>query len=167
MEDLFSLDTYNGTAGFVNRPASKERAMREAENRTVTDRGREVVRLLDTVGADGLTWNELGAHLGLHHGQISGCLTNLHHKGFVFPLRNKRDGSHIYISEKNRHFFNDAQLFLYPAKIGTKQTRKQLEQIIDAVQRCQRENYNLHSVENLNDLVHQLIIANDKNSEQN
>ena len=87
----FDFNTYNGTAGYVNRPASKERALRQRENKVLSDQAIRVLDLLNYAGRDGMTWRELGDALDLHHGQISGLLSNMHQKEMLFSLVQKRE----------------------------------------------------------------------------
>ena len=77
--DQLDLFTYYGqTGGFVARPASVDRAMREIATGKLSERQAQILDLLDDAGFCGLTWQGCGDLLGLHHGQISGALSNLH-----------------------------------------------------------------------------------------
>jgi len=50
-------------------------------------------------GRRGLTWKEYAESHGLHHGQASGALSNLHRSGSIFRLKESRGGSGVYVTE--------------------------------------------------------------------
>lgn len=95
---------YAGTEGFVGRPASAERARRNAQDGTSNDRQHRVLRYLEE-HPGGLTWVELGEVLRLHHGQVSSTLSVLHQAGKVFQLRLKRGRSHPYVHAQHRYLY--------------------------------------------------------------
>jgi hypothetical protein len=107
---------YDGTAGFVRRPASEERARAEARDGTATARQNAVLAYLRDRGPVGATWAEAGDALGLHHGQISGALSVLHLAGEVFALRKKRNRSHVYVHGRLRESFLPDQRMDRPVK---------------------------------------------------
>lgn len=89
---------YNGTEGYVDSPASKERAVREAKEGIAGNRQQVILRLVEEAGMHGLTWGEVQKKLPeLHHGQISASLSVLHKAGDLFQLKPKRDRSHPYV----------------------------------------------------------------------
>lgn len=96
-----SLFAYGNTAGFVSPGASRERAVEEARTGVFTKRARQILDLLER-HPEGLTWKELGTALGLHHGQISGALSNLHRREMVFMVAKQRDKCHPYCHVKFR-----------------------------------------------------------------
>lgn len=99
-----SLFAYGDTAGFVNMPASRSRAIEEASSGKFSARAILVLnRLADY--PEGLTWRELGSMMNLHHGQVSGVLSNLHRKGMVFMLHQQRDRCHLYVHANHRNRF--------------------------------------------------------------
>jgi hypothetical protein len=100
---------YNGTAGYVPVQASRERAHREVKDGSLSKRLDDVMSLLDKRGIIGATWQEVAQTLGLHHGQASGALSNLHRMGLVFSLREKRNKCHPYVHGRLRMMFTDAQ----------------------------------------------------------
>jgi hypothetical protein len=57
-----------------------------------------VRRLVELRGAWGVTWKEVAETLGTHHGAASGALSNLHAKGWVVRLREKRDRCSVYVT---------------------------------------------------------------------
>lgn len=48
-------------------------------------------------GKAGMTWKELAAHFGWHHGSASGVLSSLHKQSKVVRLRERRDGAAVYV----------------------------------------------------------------------
>lgn len=79
---------------------------------------------LSTLG--GLTWREYADENGLHHGQASSALSNLHRQGRVARLAEKRRGSGVYV----------LPVFVDDRPVITYRTRPQpptVEQIEDAV----------------------------------
>lgn len=135
--DLFA--TYSGTAGYVDRPASRDRAIAEVADGTLSVRQAKVLRLLEAFGIDGATWKELGDAIAaenesMHHGQISSALSNLHRAGKVFMLHGKRNKCHPYVHHKYRASHSPDQRYDLPATTRTSQ-RKQL---VDAlITECQ------------------------------
>lgn len=85
------------TAGWSGSDASRERAEGEARDGTASKRQGIALHLLDTFGARGLTWKDLGLHTGWHHGQSSGVLSVLHKTGRVARLHAKREKSQVYV----------------------------------------------------------------------
>jgi len=57
----------------------------------------QVIVLLAGNGEQGVTWIDVSALLGLHHGSASGLLSNLHREGRIVRLQEKRDGCLIYV----------------------------------------------------------------------
>lgn len=89
---------YNGTEGYVDSQASKERAFREASDGTAGNRQKLILALVEEAGMHGLTWGEVQRQLPeLHHGQISASLSVLHKGGDLFQLKPKRGRSHPYV----------------------------------------------------------------------
>ncbi len=113
--DMQLFTPYNGTGGYVERPASIERAVREAQDGTLSKRQSDIVEQLDLAGAQGATWKTLGQLLNLHHGQVSGALSNLHKAGEVFMLRAKQQRCHAYVLRRYRWAYTDEQVFDTPA----------------------------------------------------
>lgn len=100
---------YKQTAGYVERDASKVRALREAADGTLTTRLDSVLHHLSHCGTNGATWTEVAQALELHHGQASGALSTLHRMGLVFTLRSKRHLCHPYVHASLRTQFADTQ----------------------------------------------------------
>lgn len=113
--DMQLFTPYNGTGGYVERPASIDRAVREAKDGTLSKRQAQVLSQLELAGAQGATWKTLGQLLNLHHGQVSGALSNLHKAGAVFMLRAKQQRCHAYVLRRYRWAYTDEQVFDTPA----------------------------------------------------
>lgn len=93
------------TIGAANIPTSQARALREASDGTVEARQRDIVSLLEQAGPWGLTWPEIAAKTGLHHGQVSGVLSSLHKAGRIAALKtgkqfpdHERNGCGVYLA---------------------------------------------------------------------
>ena len=127
MPDSTSLP-YNGTAGFVDRPASRMRAVEEARSGVASARQQEILATLDRMGVRGGTWREVQAvRQTLHHGQISGALSVLHKVGHVFQLRAMRDGCHPYVTVRYRRDYNLVDVFDEPAKTSNGKMKDGIE----------------------------------------
>lgn len=132
IDDDLPLIAYGRTAGFVNQPASRDRATREAANGTASERAKLVLRYLRNA-PQGMTWRELGAALNLHHGQISGVLSNLHKSGLVFMLRSQRNRCHPYVHGDLRDQFTDADCIDEPVRTRTTQRLAELEELLTLI----------------------------------
>lgn len=131
MSDLFP---YNGSAGHVEREASIDRAVRERDSGIVSERAFLVLRELMRRGEIGATWQELGETLGLHHGQISGCLSVLHKAGRVFTTRAQRNRCHVYVLSVFRDRFDSDQRIDEPAVTKATARKQALEQVLLAAE---------------------------------
>ena len=123
----------DGTTGHVDRPASRERAQREADDGTAADRALSILNLL-TREPLGLTWGEVADRLGLHHGQASGALSNLHKTGRVFMLREKRGRAHPYVHSQYRDAYPEQERFDTPAQTRGGKIRELERQIVAALE---------------------------------
>jgi hypothetical protein len=123
----FTLFNWMEDDGFVNRPASKQRAKREAQDGTRSQRHKKIAKLLEWSGAEGATWKQLGQSLGLHHGQISGALSNMHKNGEVFTLVEQRDRCHPYVHIKYRDCYEPSQRYDEPVKTANSLRLEELE----------------------------------------
>ena len=54
-------------------------------------------RMVARAGTRGITWKELGRELGLHHGQASGALSNLHRSDLIVRLIDRRERCGVYV----------------------------------------------------------------------
>lgn len=136
--DLFSITDddalpYAGTAGFVSQPASAQRAQSEASTGEATARARAVLSVLETYTA-GLTWKELATLMNLHHGQVSGALSNLHKSGHVFMLQAQRNRCHPYCHAKHRVLFPPEARIDAPTQTKAGKRKDDLEQLLILVQ---------------------------------
>ena len=131
---------YNGTAGYVaGSRTSTERAQREALDGTATRRQQDVLDLLDCHPA-GLTWNEAGAMLGLHHGQISGCLSVLHKAGKVVQLVKPRGRCSPYLALRYVQLYSPADVRFSPLATSAGRRLKLLEAVAEAAQQHLTDN---------------------------
>lgn len=113
MSDKFTA--YGDTTGYVNVDTSRDRAIAEADSGTVSYRARAILDIL-RLHPDGLTWKELSDILDMHHGQVSGALSNLHRLGHVFMLTAKRNRSHPYCADKYRNWYDDHERIDKPTR---------------------------------------------------
>lgn len=120
---------YAGTEGFVARPASAERARRNAADGTAQDRQQQVLAHLAS-HRDGLTWVEVGEALQLHHGQVSSTLSVLHKSGQVFQLRNRRRRSHPYVHVNHRDLYLAEERYDEPTRTNSGQLQSRLDYAI-------------------------------------
>jgi len=117
---------YAGTEGFVGRPASAERARRNAQDGTSHDRQHKVLRYLEE-HPGGLTWVELGEVLRLHHGQVSSTLSVLHQAGKVFQLRLKRGRSHPYVHAQHRYLYIADERYDQPTRTNASMLQERID----------------------------------------
>lgn len=85
------------TGGWAGSDASHDRALAEALDGTLSKRQAVIVTMLGNVGPSGMTWLEVAARTGWHHGQASGALSTLHKIGRIARLQDRRDRCHIYV----------------------------------------------------------------------
>ena len=60
-----------------------------------------VLEDLRRAGPDGLTWRDLAAMHGMHHGQASSALSNLHRSGAAVRLQETRERCGVYVTPGN------------------------------------------------------------------
>ena len=96
-EDLDVELPYAGTSGWSGTDTSRDRALRDDNDGTTSRRQRWVVAALASSRTDGMTWRELAALGGMHHGQASGVLTVLHKAGKICRLTEKRNRCRVYV----------------------------------------------------------------------
>ena len=89
------------TAGWAGSDASHERAVRERDDGTASQRQQYVLRRLGVRGERGTTVKELREQTGMHHGSASGVLSVLHKTGRIACLDEKRDRCHVYVLPEN------------------------------------------------------------------
>lgn len=88
---------YAGTSGWSGSQTSEDRATQADSSGLTGKRQQATIVALEAAGSQGLTWNELGAALNLHHGAASGVLSNLHKVGSVARLDQVRNKSKVYV----------------------------------------------------------------------
>lgn len=135
--DLFNISdddalTYNGTAGAVNQPASQQRAKREATSGAATERARLILAVLAEL-PQGATWKQLGAVLGLHHGQVSGALSNLHKSGHVFMLHQQQDKCHLYCHAQFRVNYTTDERIDEPAQTKAGKRNQDIQRLLELI----------------------------------
>lgn len=97
MSDLPILP-YAGTSGHSGTDTSAERAATEDAEGVTKRRQAAVLSMVDSFGFTGCTVVEVRAHLGLHHGQGSGALSNLHKAGLLVRLSERRGRCKVYVT---------------------------------------------------------------------
>lgn len=111
---------YNNTAGYVDRPASVERAASEAADGIASRRQRAIHDVVVAGGRAGRTWREIQTLLpDLHHGQISGALSCLHRLGVVFAVEERRNRCHPYVATAHRSTYLDFEVYDRPVKTAS------------------------------------------------
>jgi hypothetical protein len=96
-KETWLFGVYDGdTAGWSGTDTSRERAYAEKESGELSKRLEMIVERVKASGSAGMTWRELATETGLHHGQVSGALSNLHRKGLVFITDERRGRCHVY-----------------------------------------------------------------------
>lgn len=90
-------------SGFSGSEASEQRARSEDASGVTSARQRAVLRRVEGAGFMGRTWREIGQELGLHHGQASASLSNLHKTGRIARLKMTRQRCSIYVGLSEVH----------------------------------------------------------------
>lgn len=89
---------YAGTSGRGGSQASADQRALEDATGITGARQHAVISALGNAGAMGLTWRELAAKEGWHHGQATGALSTLHKAGDIVRLATvKRGRSSVYV----------------------------------------------------------------------
>lgn len=146
-DDDLPITPYRGTGGSVDRDTSITRAEHEVKSGKLGDRQERVLKILFRVGTAGGTWKELGQELGLHHGQISGVLSNLHKEGRVFMLKETRGGSHPYCHKGIEGHFKPEDIYDKPVKTSVTIYRDALFEVGSAAQACIDSGFCIKEVE--------------------
>jgi hypothetical protein len=97
MADMEPELPYAGSSGHSGSPASKERADRADRDGTTSERQSMTIYRLTASGSHGMTWRELAASTGWHHGQASAVLSVLHKAGKIERLAERRSRCHVYV----------------------------------------------------------------------
>lgn len=95
MSDL----TYGGTSGWSGTDTSRQRAESQDRDGTTGIVQRQVLSLVLSSMARGVTVAEVRLMLpGRHHGSISSALTNLHRAGRIARLAEQRERCKVYVN---------------------------------------------------------------------
>lgn len=94
---------FAGRSGSMGSELSHQRADREDENGTTTDRQNRVIEEIRMSGIIGRTWKEIADTFRWHHGQATGALSPLHATGHIAALATEygRDGCSVYVTPDN------------------------------------------------------------------
>jgi hypothetical protein len=132
-------------------------------------RQKQILNALD--GAEeGMTWREIGRWLAdrgihLHHGEISGALSNLHRAGQVFHLVERRDRCHPYVLAKYRNWYHIGDRYDEPARTKASQRKDLLESLLATCRTLTSEEFSWHNFQAMIDAV-VMINAHDGLSEE-
>lgn len=152
LDDL-PITPYRGTGGSVPREASIARAEHDVKSGKLGARQELVLSKLRRAGIIGATWKELGQELNLHHGQISGVLSNLHKEGRVFMLRHMRDGSHPYCHKGIQGHFQPEQIWKMPTRTSGTAYREAYWELREAVEACRKSGFSNTDINRLLDVL--------------
>lgn len=166
-EQLNLWTAYNDTAGFVDRPASRERAFREVEDGSLSARQQAILDCLEDAGRQGMTWKQLGDLLGLHHGKVSGALSNMHKGGVVFMLVAQRDRCHPYVHEKYRDTFQTVERYDQPARTRNNKRNDLLNELLETCRVASQNGWSFGMTENINRVIATLDAHDFKPEKQN
>jgi DNA-binding CsgD family transcriptional regulator len=131
-EQLEIWTQYNETGGYVDRPASRDRAYAEIADGSFSQRQQDIYQLLREAGSDGMTWKQIGDILGLHHGKVSGALSNMHSGGMIFMLKQRRDKCHPYVHSLYRGSYAAEDRYDSPARTKSNARNDLLEVLLGA-----------------------------------
>ena len=125
----------HGTAGWAGTDTSRERAFSERDSGELSDRLERVLQMVRNSHGTGLTWKEIASQTHLHHGQVSGALSNLHKQGLVFITKSgKRDRCHVYYHRDCAWAFESSDRIDQPQVSSTKQRQATLEELVHLVE---------------------------------
>lgn len=85
------------TGGWSGSETSRERAVRERDDGTLSARSRQVYALVVASGAQGVTDPEVQHAFRLGHGASSGALTRLHRQGRIARTTERRNRNQVYV----------------------------------------------------------------------
>lgn len=90
-------------SGSMGSELSRQRAEREDEDGTTTDRQDRVIGEIRMSGIIGRTWKDIAQRFEWHHGQATGALSPLHQAGHIAALATEygRDGCTVYVTPDN------------------------------------------------------------------
>jgi hypothetical protein len=135
---------YWGTAGWQDnaiQSASRDRAIREASDGTLSKRLEQVVDLAYRSGTVGITFKDVDKQLGTHHGQSSGALSNLHRQCKLFRLTEyRRDRCSVYIHPYFADRFNDREYDRLPSETEAKKRLRLIQELEQEITQLTEEN---------------------------
>lgn len=99
MAEYVPYRPYKGTAGWSGTDTSKQRALDNLSSGRELNNQEKALSLLKYANVNGLTWKELAAETGWHHGTASGVLSVLHQSGAVVRLYKARNRCKIYVHQ--------------------------------------------------------------------
>ncbi|QDH93114.1 hypothetical protein QDA02_gp51 [Microbacterium phage Margaery] len=88
---------YDRTEGHNHAPASIDRAIRRARDGSAQVTQTRIMADLREQGYLGSTCHEAEARLGMSHESYSGARTNMHARGDIVRLTERRDRRHVYV----------------------------------------------------------------------
>lgn len=92
-----AVKPYAGTSGWSGTSTSRDRAVDADRKGDTKKRQLATLNALIDSGIAGLTWRELAAIYGWHHGTASGVLSVLHKAGLISRLSDSRNRCKIYV----------------------------------------------------------------------
>lgn len=109
---------YAGTGGWSGTATSAARAYHEVSSGKLTERQIKALGVLSRF-PQGLIWSELADQLGLHHGQASSVLSNLHSAGLVFQLTKPRNRCLPYVHRDFEGRYEPSERRDYPDRTAS------------------------------------------------
>ena len=79
-------------------------------------------------------------------------------KQMVFSVVQIRDRCHPYVHKNYRSSYKDNEVYDQPARTSKVTNRETVTDLMQAIKRCQDENYNFYAVQALNELYAQIEI---------
>ena len=158
-EQLEIWTQYNGTGGYVDRPSSRDRAFAEIADGSFSQRQQGIYQLLREAGSDGMTWKQIGDILGLHHGKVSGALSNMHGGGMIFMLKQRRDKCHPYVHALYRGSYAVEDRYDKPARTKSNARMDLLEALLVACKKAVDEDFLYYA--SINDIIESVVMIDD------
>jgi len=143
------------TTGHSGTDTSAALARDEAESGAASKRLREVYIWLVAKGRRGGTVGELRHESGLHHGQASSALTNLHRQNRIARLVEKRNRSHVYVTTEDvdgrdtEEMRSNIDRCPFPAAVCAEESIAQEKKIIELTAKLNAQNRRLAEIHSL------------------
>ena len=123
--------------------ASRERAIREASDGTFLKRRDKVVDLAYGHGSIGITFKDVDAALGTHHGQSSGALSTLHKEGKLYRLTKYRKPNQprcsVYVHPDHAGVFEPDEILTSPSESKMQRLVREASDYEQIIQRLLEE----------------------------